>query len=252
MDSAPLLADAWVTGYDAPNHRLYVILHDGQQLPVPVRVLINGPADLNAVNQVEMPKRGTKVVVGFINHDLRNGILLGSFFGTGANTITSNSAQPFLNFFSHWSGNFEYMDQLGQTVNWYPDGTYIQVAQDVSALPTLYQHTLDSGGNQQMVAVSPTSRVANTPSPGFKIFIKHSSGTTVTIDNSGNVIIGLNGGATFQLDSDSDALALVSKLLNAFNNHTHGAVYPGSGVSGPPYTPWQASDIESALAKTSS
>lgn len=252
VDSGPLITDAWVTGYDAINHRVYVILHDGQQLPVPVRVLMNGPADLYAVNQVEMPKPGTKVAVAFINHDLRNGILLGSFFATGANTITSDSTQPFLNFFAHWTGNFEYMDQIGQTVNWYPDGTYIQVAQDVSALPTLYQNTLDSEGNQQRVAVTPASRVATAPSPGFKIFINHSSGTTVTIDNTGNVIIGLKGGATFQLDNASDSLALVSKLLNAFNNHTHSSVEPGGGASGPPYAPWQVSDIESALAKTSS
>lgn len=251
VDSGPLITDAWVTGYDAVNHRVYVILHDGQQLPVPVRVLMNGPADLYAVNQVEMPKPGTKVAVAFINHDMRNGILLGSFFATGANTITSDSTEPFLNFFAHWTGNFEYMDQIGQTVNYYPDGTYIQVAQDITALPTLYQNTLDANGIQQRVSVDPASRVSMVPSPGFQIYIKHSSGTDITIDNSGNVIITLNSGATFQLNNTSDALALVSKLLTAFNSHTHTSVSPGNGASGPPYTPWQVTDIESDLAKTS-
>ncbi len=252
-DSAPLITDAWVTGYDAQNHRVYVILHDGQQPPVPVRILIDGPADSFAVNQVEMPRRGTKVAVAFINHDVRNGILLGSFFPTGANTITSDTSTPFLNFFAHWTGNFEYMDQMGQTVNWYPDGTYVQVAQNITALPTIYEHTVDTNGAQQQIAVSPSSRVApgNVPNPGFQIYIKHSSGTDITVDNNGNVIITLNSGATFQLNNTSDALALVSKLLTAFNNHTHLGVTAGSGATGPPYTPWQTTDIESALAKTS-
>lgn len=258
VDSGPLITDAWVTGYDAVNHRVYVILHDGQQLPVPVRVLMNGPADLYAVNQVEMPKPGTKVAVAFINNDMRNGILLGSFFATGANTITSDSTEPFLNFFAHWTGNFEYMDQIGQTVNWYPDGTYIQVAQDITALPTLYQNVLDANGIQQRVVVDPTTRIAsgNVPNPIFQVYIKHASGTTVTIDVSGNVIIGGltggPGGTTFQLNNDSDALALVSKLLIAFNSHTHSSVQPGGGASGPPYTAWQVTDIESNLAKTAS
>ena len=245
-DSAPLITHGFVQSYDAQNHRIYVILNDMQEIAIPIQVLINGPADQWAVNQIELPKPGTKVAVAFINGDPRNGILLGSFFGNNRNAITSAPGFPFENFFAHWNGAYEYMDQIGNTTKWFPDGTYMQVSQTIGALPTLYQNTVDSTGNQQRVAITNSQRLPVPPTPGFQIYIKHSSGTDITVDNNGNVIITLNSGATFQLNNTSDALALVSKLLTAFNNHTHLGVTAGSGATGPPYTPWQTTDIASA------
>lgn len=78
------------------------------------------------------------------------------------------------------------------------------------------------------------------------------SGTTVNIDSSGNVNITLAGGATFNIGGSSDALALVSKLIAAFNAHTHSGVTSGIAVSGTPVTPWTASTVQSAVSKTGS
>ena len=76
------------------------------------------------------------------------------------------------------------------------------------------------------------------------------SGGKIELDSSGNVEIQAassisltNGGAA------ADALALVSKLVTAFNAHTHSD--PQGGVTGAPTTPWTASTIESVLTKVS-
>lgn len=51
--------------------------------------------------------------------------------------------------------------------------------------------------------------------------------------------------------SASDALALVSKLISAFNSHTHKGVSTGGGVSGPPSSNWSENTIQSDVVKTS-
>jgi phage baseplate assembly protein V len=80
---------------------------------------------------------------------------------------------------------------------------------------------------------------------GGQMTLSQPSGGSIELDSSGNVEIQAansisltNGGAA------TDALALVSKLVTAFNAHTHGG---GPG----PDAPWTVGTIESSIIKVS-
>jgi hypothetical protein len=75
-------------------------------------------------------------------------------------------------------------------------------------------------------------------------------GITVSVEASGSIAITLPGGGTFSINGTSDALALVSKLVSAFNAHTHPD--PQGGSTGVPTSPWSASTVESSIAKVGS
>lgn len=82
--------------------------------------------------------------------------------------------------------------------------------------------------------------------------ITTSAGASILLDGSGNVTI--NGAATISLAQGglaaNDALALVSKLVVAFNDHQHPNGTDGS-PTGTPITPWTPTTIESTLVKAS-
>ncbi len=69
---------------------------------------------------------------------------------------------------------------------------------------------------------------------------------TVVIDGT-NVDIQVPTGGTVSVNGDTDALALVSKLVAAFNAHTHPD--PQGGDTGTPTAQWDSTTVESALVK---
>ena len=85
-----------------------------------------------------------------------------------------------------------------------------------------------------------------------QLSVTNAAGLSVVADAQGSVAITLPGGQTFSINGLEDALALVSKLVNAFNSHTHNGVQSGGSTSGTPVTTWSASTIESALVKVGS
>ena len=97
----------------------------------------------------------------------------------------------------------------------------------------------------------------NTLVAGEAIF-KHKSGTYLRFNNDGslsanvegNLQITLANGDVVSVNGTADALALVSKLVEAFNNHIHPD--PQGGDTGTPVTQWTASTIESSLVKVAS
>jgi phage baseplate assembly protein V len=88
---------------------------------------------------------------------------------------------------------------------------------------------------------------------GGAAVLSQPSGGSVELDSSGNVEIQAASSVSLSQGgaSASDALALVSKLVAAFNAHTHGGVQTGGGTSATPTTPWTATTIESTLVKAS-
>lgn len=91
-----------------------------------------------------------------------------------------------------------------------------------------------------------THQLQVTLGAGGQLTLTQPSGGSIELDPSGNVEIQAassisltNGGAA------ADALALVSKLVTAFNAHTH----PSNGA--PPSVPWTAIMIESSIVKAS-
>ncbi len=79
-----------------------------------------------------------------------------------------------------------------------------------------------------------------------------SSGAEINMEANGQIAVTVPSGQTFSVNGTSDALALVSLLVQAFNSHTHSGVQTGDGVSGTPVTSWTPSTIESSLVKVAS
>ncbi len=91
-----------------------------------------------------------------------------------------------------------------------------------------------------------THQLSVTLGAGGQMTLTQPSGGKIQLDPSGNVEI--QGAATISFTNGgaaTDALALVSKLVTAFNAHSH----PSNGA--PPSTPWTASTIESNLVEVS-
>jgi phage baseplate assembly protein V len=94
-----------------------------------------------------------------------------------------------------------------------------------------------------------THQLTVTLCAGGEMTLTQPSGGKIALDASGNVEIqaaasvSLSGGGA----AASDALALVSKLVTAFNAHYH----KGSGASVTPEVPWTAATVESTLVKVS-
>ena len=282
----PLIADGYVTGYDASNHRLQVNLSDGQTI-ANAYTLTFGPSNEQSYNQIEPPRRGDRVLLAFPNNNPNNAILLGSYYGRPNDAIMSgaNDDQIFVNCFSHFSGAFEYQDQQGNRTIFCPDGSYINVGSSPT-LPTMYRHVYNSSTGTRTTQTYAISARVNPLASAVTMAVSHSSGTsaiiassgsiqvsgasgatlsfalngtTVTIDANGNVNIALANTAKvditgqntplLQLGPGGDALALVSKLVTAFNTHLHSGGTL-SGLTGAPTVPWTAVTIKSQRVTT--
>ena len=211
--SVPLIAQAWVTGYDSQYHRLKVLLADGQVCPYSVQVIINGPADPFAVNQVELPRRGTKGIVLFPNRDIRSGVWLGSYNPNLTNAICSPAQTPFENYFAHWNGSYEHMDQTGNYTKWFTDGTYLKIGQ-ATTLPTLHRNVYNGtnagtgAGTRQPYATS--DRIPTQPTP-FNVYMSHPTGTAFLVDPAGNISV--TGASTVTVSASG---AMVFKTASTY------------------------------------
>lgn len=91
--------------------------------------------------------------------------------------------------------------------------------------------------------------------PSGKTVTITAGSTQIKIDTSGNIVLD-PGGSNIHLAGSGDSLALVSKLVSAFNSHTHAVVgvLTGGGavVSQSPGTPWTAGTVNSAKVKAGS
>jgi hypothetical protein len=81
------------------------------------------------------------------------------------------------------------------------------------------------------------------------INITTAGGISFQFNDDGSIAVTVAGGKTYSINGSSDAAALVSLLVTAFNAHTHQGVQTGGGTSGTPTSPWSASTIESAVLK---
>lgn len=246
----PLISKAQVIS-QAPPNSVYIMLPSGQMPGYPVQVLINGPADPLRVRQRELPAPGTWGMVAFHAGSPRNGVWLGSYYGQN-NQAFSNTTDPAYEYDSHYSGFYTTLDSTGNKVISFPDGTNIVIG-NITAPPTMYRQTVNPAQQQEAVPFTAAQRVPNAPNP-FSITVNHPSGASLQITPSGAINVNAASGETVNFSqggaSVSDALVLVSKMINEFNNHVHPD--PQGGDTGPPATQLTATDIESTVTKTSS
>ncbi len=251
-----------VTAVDGKNHGVYVLLEgpggaaQGIGGPMSVQVGTFGPRDAVRIKADPLPSRGTRGVILFPRSDIRNGIWLCSI------QATLNDASPFGPGFTQgayeaqYSGLWRLDDETGQTSCVWPDGSSLVVSQS-GAVPEVTRHIVDTTdplGPKVAQVFAQSSRVPNPPSP-FQFVYRHPSGAQVSVDAAGAVTVQAAAGQDFNIVQNgspaSDLVALVSKLVAAFNAHTHSGVSSGASNTGTPVTTWNSSTIASAFAHIS-
>ena len=252
-----------IVSVDAVRRRLNCRFKSGAGPGIPVRMGLQGAADGVRVNQSPMPGPLTWGLVAFPGGDSRSGVWITSVYTSDVDAFTGDG-DPYINYQSHWSGAYDLLDGNGQRWSGTPDGSYWCQAQTPGP-PTLTKHVVDATQTRVPKAVTPASLVTTAPAP-MPWRYHHASGTQVDIADDGHITIqiaavgvvveisavgavtfSLPAGQTFDVTgggSAGDALALVSKLVTAFNAHLH-----EDGGAGVPTVPWTAATIQSALVK---
>jgi hypothetical protein len=174
----------------------------GQMVSVPI-IPGRDYVDALRVSQKPFPSTGTWGLVAFPHGDLRNGIWLCAYPPSflDALTTTGDPTDPFIDYESHFSGNWSLLDGKGNFATQFADGSSL-VAGAASGLPTIYRNTVDTDQNRQQVPFTQAQRVPNPPS-GFFFNFKHISGTSFSIDPSGNVAVSGVAGTTLTLTFDT-------------------------------------------------
>lgn len=255
----PLLCQAQVIAQDPANDQLIVMLRSGQMPNLPVKMLHFGFADAYRISQHPMPQIGSHGIVCFPNGDVRNGLWLGTYYPNLVDATAGIAGDATVDYQAHWSGFWRYLDKAGTYAAQWPDGSSLLVGSG-AALPTVFRHVVDGNSQaQRLIPYTMADRVPHPPSP-FQLNYKMANGTSVLIDKSGNITINGAANVTINASGDitlnagqgsnivlqgagaaaSDALALISKLVAAFNAHIHTGVSPGGGDTGPPATAWTA------------
>lgn len=290
----PLLNQVWVVAQDPDGGGLIVSFKSGQLPGFPIRMGYWGPADGQRVKHPAMPGRGTWGLAAFPGGDIRNGVWLCSIYANQVDALTAPVGDPFQEYDAHLSGYWRLLDGAGQEAVQWPDGSYLVIASG-TILPTTFRHIVDQNQVRQRIAFTRADRIPSPPTAyqftlnhqsgtnlningagalslsvtgamtltsigavlasGLSTCTLQFGGTTVEIDATGNVIIKMASGATFQLTqgalSANDFLPLVSKLISAFNSHVHSGVTTGGGNTGAPTSNWASGTIGSAIAKIS-
>lgn len=277
MNNMPAIAKAIVVAHDPAGPGITAMLLGQGNLPgFPVKLGFNGAADALRIDQDPLPGIGTWGVVAFPSGDQRNGVWLCSVLPSKMSAYNYNgqAIDPFMRYHAHWSGFWSLMDGSGNTALQWPEGSWLSFSSG-GTLPTVYR-TVVQNNQAQQIAYTMSDRVSGSPSPFQMSFHQGGSGlvatlspsgsllvsggsissleltfgqTVVTISSGGLVTIALTGTETLDITqgggSPSDYLALVSKLVTAFNAHKHSGVTTGTGDSDGPVTTWDASTINS-------
>jgi len=211
IDRLPLLAHARVEGYNAAVHSVYVTLPSVQEIYLPVRVLINGPADASRVEQLPLPVVGTWGLVAFPYGTIESAVWLGAFYHSPVNAITTSSPptdqDSQTKYMSHASGSYSILDYIGQYFYRAPDGTNFLINSS-NQEPITYTHGVNASGVQILQRFYDQNRNQDRPQPFWTSF-NHPSGSSFTISPSGDITI-LEGNITrSQIDISSGGTVLV-------------------------------------------
>lgn len=210
-------ARAIVMQQDPGNGGLIVMLPTFGQVAgtgVSVKILYHGAADGIRVKQASLPERGTWGLVIFPSGNIKDGFWVGSYFpnlgdalsvGPKMGDVTTDPNAGVIEYHSHWSGFWSYLDGSGTMAAQWPESSSF-VAGNSGLVPTVFRHTVDEGQNRTQQEVTMADRVP-TPPANFTFKFHHNSGTTITIDPSGNVDVTTAPNANFTLETPSGLIA---------------------------------------------
>ncbi len=182
----PPLVHAQVMAHDPP-FGVRVQLSNGMQLGQTVRVLQQGAADARRVNQMPLPGLGTWGLIAMPYGNPLNAVWMGSYYSQNQAAYTSDATDPFVEYRSHFSGEYELLTGDGEWCRSFPDGTFL-IASGSAVKPVTYRYDVDATQTQNRVEFPDSERNPNPPSPRY-LYLSHASGTTVEIDPAGNTTV---------------------------------------------------------------
>lgn len=280
MPSYPLRAQ--ILAHDAENDGMWVMLPSAV-IPFLVRRLYP-VADGMRISKSPMPVRGSWGYVQFPGGDVRNGMWMGAYHPNLVDSLPDDASDPFSSYDSNYDGSWSYSHGVcGFSAQQWADNSSFVMGSGNLNVPTLHRHTVTSGQVRQRVPYQQSERnpkpqppfgwsfnqsvsgqvgglsITQTPSGSFSMASTVSgqtmaisfNGCTVTIDASGNAHIDLPSSKNLFITqgggSPTDFLGLVSKLVTAFNSHSHGGIQRGAGSTDPPDQQWTAATIKSTI-----
>jgi phage baseplate assembly protein gpV len=238
----PQLGLCQVIGRSTSPWGVYVLQPSIQATGVLVQMGVTGSADALRVNQPPLPTEGTWGLVAWPYGDSRNGVWVCSVYTQGNTAI--DTSNPDVSYNAYPSGVWTHIDQSGNTTLSLPDGSYVTFGNS-GVKPELTRQTVNAQQEITTIPYPDSTRQASTPNP-LPMTINLASGTSIKFDTSGNMDVNLASGATMNITqggSATDFLALVSKLVTAFNNHYH----RDESSSDTPAVQWTAETVNSVL-----
>ncbi|MDO8357323.1 MAG: phage baseplate assembly protein V [Nitrospirota bacterium] len=189
---------------------------------------------------LDLPRKGDWGLVVFPHGSDQYPVWLGSLYQDFNTLATANPNEKISH---HESGVWTKTDANGNVECAYPDGSYLRIGSGTALSARTRQRR--QGSSRETIPYD----VPDKPVP--TVFFSHSSGTTFTIDPSGNLTISGAADVTVQSQqagphvhlggtASEDFLAKLgglAKIVAAFNAHTHGGVQGGAGSTAPPATP---------------
>jgi hypothetical protein len=276
----PAFIRVQVLSHDPENDGVYCITHGAQILPLVRRTYDH--ADGLRIRKPPLPVRGSWGYVFFPGGDVRNPVWMGAYHPNLVDSIPNDASDPFSDYESNFDGSWSYRHGVsgfwGQ--QWADNSSFVMGTSGLS-LPQVYRHIVTSGQQQQRVVFNQSDRNPNPQKPfgwayeqavsaavgGFTVVCSPSgdfavssavsgrsltftfNGTTISVDASGNANINLASGKLLNITQGgaaaTDFLALVSKLVSAYNNHTHGGVTAGTDNTSTPNQQWTSNTIKS-------
>lgn len=255
MSAAPPIAIGNVVAQDAKGGGVICMIRSAQLAGGSAATVKMGYdyADGVRISQKPLPNRGTWGLIAFPTGDFRNGIWICSILANQIDAIGSDTDTT-LDYTSHWSGFWRWLSLDGTLAMQWPDGSSLVVGSGTS-LPIPTRHTVNASQVQQTIPYTMTDRVSDPPNP-FQLNYQMANGTSVLIDAKGditisgpaNVTINASGSITLNASANvilqqagataGDAIALISKLVAAFNAHVHGGVTSGGSDTSAPTVAW--------------
>ena len=181
-----------VVGLDPPRHAVHVSFRDtneftGYSLPV-----LMPWADGYYISQSPLPRKGTLVLCAFPMGDDRNGVVIGSLYGSNLSAITSGVSEndAYIDY-ARYPNNIWRMADDNANLTWaHPSGLTLNI-NNSGTTPLSPTYNITSSANPELTEVLPVPAPAQTPSP--YIYITHPSGSSLLLDPSGNYTTKITG-----------------------------------------------------------
>ena len=216
----PTVSRAVVVSQDTNLWGVRVMLLSGQVPPMTFQVLRNGFSDGIRIAQKSLPVVGTWGAVAFVNSDERMGYWLGSVdvnYITAVQQVSasSQSADPYVDFYSHYSGYVSYLDSLGISFKQFSDGTYL-LASTSTTPPSFMRQIVNADETLSTVSLNLADRIESIPSPRYFI-LNHASGTNATINPLGDTSLNVASGATLNATCGGTSVSIDSSGNTSVN-----------------------------------